>query len=340
MGSFNVTSDASIVGSLEVKNNLGARSIQSHSIDSNSVLVAQLDVTEKMRVRGTFHAEEGGDFGKEVRANGDLVVRGTLRCTGKESLVVNGNAQMKALDAGSVTVKHVQVGHSMETPSLRVVAGKGGGGGKLDVVDGTIRGGRISSTESMSTNALHCENATVRGGIQAQNLTVRDYALLRYANVSAEANMRQLHVDSMTVHKKLSVVGGPIVAVHGVQSKMDCRIDGTLQSTKGRFQDEVVVNGILTGHEIVAKKNITTGALISNNVDIKSGSAMNFNVVHLDSDIVSAQSMSVNQSLTTKGQFVALHDASVNGVLSVHGKVYTSSSIQSEGDITSQGHLR
>lgn len=337
-GVLNVTSDTTIAGKLEARGQLVAKTISSDSVGARSITAKKLDVSEKMNVKGTLRAEEG-EFVKELKAN-DLQVKGTLRCSGKESLVTTGSVQMNGLEAATITTKNLKVKENLDAASL-TVSGKDNRKARLDVLNGTVRTSEVISTDSISTPMLKCDASTVKKMLQTQNLTVHEFAKIRNVNVSMEAHVRQLSVDSMDVNKKLKVSGGVIVAMNGIHSKHDCKVEGTLISNKGRFKEGVGVAGVLTADEIVAKKNITvTGTLISKAIDIKDGHAKNFNVDKLFGNTITAEAMVVDQSFTSKGEFKAINNATVNGMLTVNGALSTASAIYSEGYIHAKGDLR
>ncbi len=326
-----------VTGEMEAKGRLTARSISGDSVSVRSIHTKHLEIAEKMISKGTLRAEEG-DFGKELKTN-DLVVKGTIRCTGRESLVTMGSVQMKGLDAVAITTRTLQVNDTLSTSGV-TVTGKGNRKARLDVVNGTIRADDMISTGLMSSKTIKSETGDVRGLLQARNLTVTMFGKFRQLN-STEAHVRSLTADLMDVKKRLQVSGGAIVAMNGIQSKADCKVEGTLVSEKGRFREELVVTGALSANNIVANKNITSkDSLVSRSIDVKRGHLENAKVDTLVSDKITAGSMVVNQSFTSTGEFKAINNATVYGKLIADGTLFVTSTIQSEENIHAKGDLR
>ena len=353
---LNVNSEASISGTLYARSIAGIGNgdgnDSSLKIVSKSILTKQIDVSDKMSIKGIMKAEDG-EFRNELRAK-DLVVKGKLSIKGSGGVDANVINARKIVVSDNIETQNLIIGSSSspsssESASASTAAAAGPKKpirrGSLDIRDGTIRAYQIQSSNSITTPTLTCDHSIIKQTLQAQNITAKGVVTLRQLHVGMEGTMKNLYVDTIDVKRKLTVLGGALVALHGIQAQKDVNVNGTLIANKGRMgKGGMDVMGKVTALEVQVRQNISIAdTLLSKHMEVRNGYVINMDAKKLDSEDVSVRGkMSIEDSgsFVSKGEFKAVKDAFVKGVLLIDGNISVSTEIYSKGEISTDGDLR
>ena len=355
---LNVNSEASISGTLYARSIAGIGNgdgnDSSLKIVSKSILTKQIDVSDKMSIKGIMKAEDG-EFRNELRAK-DLVVKGKLSIKGSGGVDANVINARKIVVSDNIETQNLIIGSSSSSSesasaSASASASTAAGPkkpirrGSLDIRDGTIRAYQIQSSNSITTPTLTCDHSIIKQTLQAQNITAKGVVTLRQLHVGMEGTMKNLYVDTIDVKRKLTVLGGALVALHGIQAQKDVNVNGTLIANKGRMgKGGMDVMGKVTALEVQVRQNISIAdTLLSKHMEVRNGYVINMDAKKLDSEDVNVRGkMSIEDSgsFVSKGEFKAVKDAFVKGVLLIDGNISVSNGVYSKGEISTDGDLR
>ena len=354
---LNVNSEASISGTLYARsiagigiggNGHGDGNDSSLKIVSKSILTKQMDVSDKMSIKGIMKAEDG-EFKNELRAK-DLVVKGKLSIKGSGGVDANVINARKIVASDNIETQNLIIGSSPSSSSSSSASTAAGPKkpirrGSLDIRDGTIRAYQIQSSNSITTPTLTCDHSIIKQTLQAQNITAKGVVTLRQLHVGMEGTMKNLYVDTIDVKRKLTVLGGALVALHGIQAQKDVNVNGTLIANKGRMgKGGMDVMGKVTALEVQVRQNISIAdTLLSKHMEVRNGYVLNMDAKKLDSEDVNVRGkMSIEDtgSFVSNGEFKAVKDAFVKGVLLIDGNISVSTGVYSKGEISTDGDLR